>query len=108
VDETFVHDRPWGLVVGGLIMKDRHVAERELGRVAPWARALTLALGSLAWAVAGVDTANAQTTGASDHPSAFLAAPADGVDFYRKNVYSAAANLSTDLIRESEAEPPSR
>ena len=46
---------------------------------------IILALGILPWAVVGVDAANAQTTGASDNPSAFLAAPADGVDFYLKS-----------------------
>lgn len=50
-------------------MRDRHVT----------AGALALALGILPWAVT-----DAQTTGASENPSAFLAAPADGVDFYLK------------------------
>jgi tetratricopeptide (TPR) repeat protein len=83
-------------------MKDRHVTEREIGRVAPWARALTLALGILPWAVAGADAANAQTTGASDNPSAFLAAPADGVDFYLKTE-TAARLLDEKKWPEAEA-----
>ena len=60
-------------------MKDRHATGREIGLVA-----LALALGILPWPVAGIDAANAQTTGARQNPSVFLAAPADGVDFYRK------------------------
>jgi hypothetical protein len=60
--------------MGGLIMKDRLVGEREVGRVAPWARALTLALGILPWAGAGVDAVHAQTAGTRDQASAFLAA----------------------------------
>ena len=65
-------------------MKDCLVGDRELGQVAPWARALILALGLLPWAGAGVDAVHAQTADAREQPSAFLAAPADGVDFYRK------------------------
>src|SRR5919106_373232 len=70
--------------MGGLIMKNCLVGDRELGQVAPWARALILALGLLPWAGAGVDAVHAQTADAREQPSAFLAAPADGVDFYRK------------------------
>jgi tetratricopeptide (TPR) repeat protein len=66
-------------------MKDRHVA-----------RALVLALGILPWAAA------AQTTGASDNPAAFLAAPADGVDFYLKTE-TAARLLEEKKWPEAEA-----
>ncbi|HEX5715060.1 MAG TPA: tetratricopeptide repeat protein [Thermoanaerobaculia bacterium] len=83
-------------------MEDRHVTERELGLVAPWVRALTLTLVILPWAVAGVDAANAQTTGASDNPSAYLAAPADGVDFYLKSE-TAARLLDEKKWPEAEA-----
>lgn len=72
-------------------MKDRHV---------PWVRALTLTLGILPWTGAGA--ANAQTTGASADPSAFLAAPADGVDFYRKTE-TAARLLDEKKWPEAEA-----
>jgi tetratricopeptide (TPR) repeat protein len=63
-------------------MEKSHAAERELGPVAIRMRAFPLALGILAWAVVGVGAAGAQTTGATDQPSAFLVAPADGVDYY--------------------------
>lgn len=88
------------------MMKDRHATEREIGLAARWARALILvlglALGILPWAVAGAGAANAQTTGASDHPSAFLAAPADGVDFYLKTE-TAARLLDEEKWPEAEA-----
>jgi hypothetical protein len=80
--ETSVHDRPYVLVIRGLI--------------------ITLALGILPWAVAGIDAANAQTTGASDNPSAFLAAPSDGVDFYLKTE-TAARLLDEKKWPEAEA-----
>jgi tetratricopeptide (TPR) repeat protein len=61
-----------------------------------------LALGILSWAVAGLDAASAQTTGASNQPSAFLAAPADGVDFYLKTE-TAARLVEEEKWPEAEA-----